>query len=166
MGIFADPNSRKLEFLVEVGVSGDQYQSINIPTGSPYVPVRYSYSQVWVALSPQVTYNFYNTEKLKIFAGFGLAITFHDYYNGTYDINYAATHVTNAPLKYDNFFNNQKAADFFNTISYPLVITAGVKFTRKLEVFGRYYSASTVSQNHYFQLRYDNAQIGLGYQIK
>lgn len=163
--LWANPNTGKLRFALEGTVSGNSYNSIYIYTGSPYVPVRYSYNDTWFALSPQVVYNFYNAQNFKVFAGLGLAFTFHDY-KGDYDINYAGTVVNGAPLKSDNFLNNQGGGSFFDTFNYPVVLKAGVSFAGRLEIFGRYYTPCKISQDHYFLLNNTNTQIGLSYLFK
>ncbi|MGZ3777566.1 MAG: hypothetical protein ACXVI9_08205, partial [Mucilaginibacter sp.] len=155
VNMWADHNTGAIRFILEGTVSGNKYNSIYIYTGSPYVPVRYSYKDTWVALSPQIVYNYYNTAAFKAFVGIGLAFTIHNY-TGTYDINYQNTQVTNAPLKSDNFLNNQGGSSFFDTFNIPVAFKAGMCFKEKIEVFARYYAPYQVSQDHFFQLNTGN----------
>ncbi len=150
----ANPNTGKLIFRAELAASGNQYKSLTIPTGSPYVPVRYSYNQLWAAVEPQIIYNIYNTENFKLFVDVGLAITFYKYYNATYDINYAASVSSNNPLNFPSFFN---------TFSTPLLFKAGATFNKKFEIFIDYYNKESVSKDFYFNVNFDIMQIGVNY---
>ena len=156
-GIYADPNVQSLEFIVQGIISGNHYQSSYIFTGSPYVPVKYSFSQVWFAIAPQVQYNLYNTPGTKVFAGFGVALTLHEYYSAKYDLDYAATKVTNADLS---------KSGILNSFTLPVMVKAGVRIGGKTELFAAYFTNSAAANDRYFQVNYNNIQLGLTYIIK
>jgi len=165
VNMWADHNTGRIRFLLEGMISGNKYNSIYIYTGSPYVPVRYSYKDTWLAISPQLVYNYYDTKAFKAFFGVGLTFTKHNY-SGTYDINYQNTQVTNAPLKSDNFLNNQGGSSFFDTFNLPVTFKAGMCFGEKIEIFARYFTPYKVSPSYYFSLNTTNTQIGLCYLFK
>ncbi|MGZ3753472.1 MAG: hypothetical protein ACXVAU_19460, partial [Mucilaginibacter sp.] len=148
------PNSDKLVFRVEATLAESQYKSIYIYTGSPFVPVRYSYDQLAIALAPQIIYNFYHEKDFRMYVGAGVALTFYQYFNATYDIDYAATKVTNAHLVTSNFFN---------TFRTPFVFKAGVMFNIKIGAFVKYVTAAPVTNDYYFSLNSSSMQIGLSY---
>src|SRR3569833_631359 len=165
INVWADRNTGRIRFLLEGMISGNKYNSIYIYTGSPYVPVRYSYKDTWLAISPQLVYSYYDTKAFKAFAGIGLAFTIHNY-SGNYDINYQNTQVKNAPLKSDNFLNYQGGSSFFDTFNFPVTFKAGMCFNERIEVFARYFTPYKVSQDDFFQLNTTNTQIGLCYLFK
>lgn len=152
--VFANPKTKKLAFRMEFILSADQYKSSTIYTGSPYVPVRYSYTQLWGAVVPQVIYNFYSTENLKIYGGAGLALTLKKYSNATYDLNYANTQAKNNPL------NNP---DFFYKAATPVLIKAGTVFGRHWGIFMSYLTPTKVSRDFYFQVKTNPVLVGLNY---
>jgi hypothetical protein len=149
---FASPHTGKLVFRAELILSGSKYNSVYIYTGSPYVPVRYSYNQLWFAVVPQIVYNFYNTDSFKIHVGLGIALTFYKYYNANYDLNYEATQVSKAPLN----------PSFFNNSNFPIVLKTGVKF-KDFDLFAGYFTNTTVSNDVYFRLNTYTTQIGIDY---
>ena len=153
---FANPKTRRLAFRMEFMASGNQYKSATIYTGSPYVPVRYSYTQLWGAIVPQVIYNFYNTKSLKIYGGGGLALTWYKYSNATYDLNYASTQVKNAPM--NNSYFLYKAAT-------PIMIKAGAGFSSHWGVFINYLTPAKVSRDFYFQVKTNPFLAGLNYYL-
>jgi len=165
INMWADKHTGRIRFLLEGMISGNKYNSIHIYTGSPYVPVRYAYKDTWIAISPQLVYNYYDTKAFKAFAGIGVAFTIHNY-SGNYDIDYQNTKVNNAPLKSDNFLNNQGGSSFFDTFNFPVTFKAGMCFNEKIEIFARYFTPYKVSQDHYLTLNTTNTQIGLSYLFK
>ena len=147
----------RFQLRVEGIISGNKYNSIYIYTGSPYIPTKYSFDQLWLAITPQVIYNVYNGPKFKIFVGLGLALTYDDYYNGKYDINYAATQVTNGKIT---------SKSFFSTFTDPIMFKLGAKISNRLDVFAAYFTNSAVSSDYYFEMHFDNTQVGLDYHFK
>ena len=154
---FANPKTQRLFFRSEFSLTGDQYKSSYIYTGSPYVPVRYSYDRLCAAITPQVIYSFYNAGNFKIYGGFGLAITLYKYSNGTYDLNYAGTQVKNAPLN---------GAGFLNTSALPILLKAGIGFNRNWGIFVNYLTPTTVSPDSYFQIKTHPLMVGLNYSFE
>jgi hypothetical protein len=146
--------SNRLIFRIEGMISENQYKSIYIYTGSPYIPVRYSYNQLCFAFTPQVIYNFYTKNDFAVFAGAGLAITFDKYPNATYDLNYENTKVTNASLN---------LAGFFSTFNTPLLFKAGIKLNKKFGIFVNYFTSTRATQDLYFNLNSSAIQAGLSY---
>ncbi|MFB9843462.1 hypothetical protein [Mucilaginibacter ginsenosidivorans] len=153
---FANPKTKRLAFRMEFMASGNQYKSSTIYTGSPYVPVRYSYTQLWGAVAPQVIYNFYSTENLKIYGGAGLALTWYKYSNATYDLNYASTQVKNAPINNPNFL--YKAAT-------PIMLKAGAVFGGHWGVFINYLTPAKVSRDDYLLVKTNPLLAGLNYYL-
>jgi len=151
---FANQKTRRLAFRMELMASANQYKSSTIYTGSPYVPVRYSYTQLWGAIVPQVIYNFYSTENLRIYGGAGLALTWYRYSNATYDLNYASTQVKNAPINNPNFL--YKAAT-------PIMLKAGAVFGGHWGVFINYATPAKVSRDDYLLVKTNPLLAGLNY---
>lgn len=154
LDLFANPHTEKLTFRVEGMISENQYKSIYIYTGSPYVPVRYSYTQLCLALAPQVIYNFYTKNDFAIFAGVGVAATFYKYSNATYDLNYADTKVTNGRLN---------PAGFFSAFNVPVLFKAGIKLNKNMGLFVNYFTSTQATQDIHFNLNASTIQAGLIY---
>jgi hypothetical protein len=150
--LLTSPNTGRLVFRTELMISGSHFNSQYIYTGSPYVPVHYSYNQIWAAFAPQIVYNIYNTTNVKLHLNLGIAITYYDYYKANYDLNYALTKVSNAPF----------GSDFFNKTAFPILIKGGIK-VRRIDLFAGYITNNMISDDHYFQLHTSNMQFGINY---
>ncbi len=154
---FANPNTGKLIFRAEVMISQNQYRSDYLNLRDPYIPVNYTFNQLSIALAPQVIYNFYNADNLKIFAGFGVALTYYNYSNASFasqDGTVAAPNIT------------QNNPYYFNKHAALVIFKAGVQFKKNLALFANYLTASSVSDDPYFQLRVNTIQVGLNYFFK
>ena len=78
-----NPDIGKLLFRLEFSLSASNYSS-TYHIYSLLTNITYSEDAVTFAFEPQIVYNFYDTEKLKIFAGGGVAVSFYNYSNPTF----------------------------------------------------------------------------------
>ncbi|HZX59874.1 MAG TPA: hypothetical protein VFE54_14155 [Mucilaginibacter sp.] len=153
MDVFTNPNTQKLVFRLEAALAQSQYKYSYMNQVYPYVGFKTSFDEVAFTIMPQVIFNFYNTENLKIFGGLGAAISFFKYTNSSY-----------GPQQPNAAY--QGTADnpyFFNNFDSGLVVKAGIKFNKRWAVFGSYFSNVAVTQAGYFSLTSSCKQIGLNY---
>jgi hypothetical protein len=156
VNFLANPNTGKLIFRVELGISENQYRSDYNNLVEPYIPVRYTFNQLNIALEPQIIYNFYNADNFKIFAGFGFALTYYKYSNASFASQDGT--VSGPDITQDNPY-------FFNTYNTLAMLKAGVQFNN-LALFADYITASALSPEAYFQMNTTTVQVGVNYFFK
>ena len=139
----------------EMTVSGMHYYTSYNDKVAPYVPIVYKYSAISVAVTPQMIYNFYNTDNLKIFAGIGFSFSFYGYNNASY-----------AEKNGNPVANNSANPYYFVTFSTPIVFKAGVRLNKKIEIYADYVSGTPVSNDEVFRLSFASFQAGVNYYFK
>lgn len=98
------------------------------------------------AVLPQVIYNFYNSENVKIYAGLGLSANF-----SSYKTTKSVT-VDTYTVNYNNIFD-------FNTAWVSVPVEAGVILNKRLDIIARYLLPADYGEGDY-NVRVSNLQIG------
>ncbi len=154
INFFANPSTRQLQFRLELGAAQSKFNSLYNSKVYPYIPMKASFDELAFSVTPQIIYNFYNTEKLKIYAGAGLSFTvfnFSNPYLGSQSQPNSATDIqANNPY-------------FFNTADDGFLLKAGVQFGSHWGIFAQYVSNIAITKGGYFQLSSSNDQVGLNY---
>ena len=157
MNVFANPNTGKLVFRLELSLAENQYKSAYINKNSPYIPINYTYNQLAIGFAPQVIYNFYNTENFKIYGGLGLALTFYNYSNENFESQDGKT--PGSAILRNNPFD-------FSAYNTQILIKLGVQFNKNLGGFINYLPPSSITHDDYFILSFSTMQIGVNYFFK
>ena len=154
INVFANPNTRRLQFRVEAGIAQGSFKSLYVSKVYPYIPFRASFDENVFSITPQVIYNFYNDDKFKVYGGLGVAVNYFKYSNpylGSQSQPNSATDIeANEPYS-------------FNTSDEAIVIKAGLQFGKHLGVFAQYLSSVHVTRNDYWLLTSVSEQTGINY---
>jgi hypothetical protein len=116
------PKSDKVEFRAEMAFAESSYNSVNLST---------------ISFVPQGIYNFYHSQDLKIYLGFGFLLTY-------------------------NLYSNLSA---FNGVNDSFMFKAGAKFNNRWEVFANTLTFPSGEFVHDSSLKAFNEQIGLIYHF-
>jgi hypothetical protein len=155
INVFASPNSERLSFRFEFSAALIKYTSTYDNKFSPYVNITYGYTNLAVAISPQIIYNFYNGDNIKIFAGGGIEISKYTYFSREYKNNKDGSQVPTSA----NPFNQ-------NSFSLPVMLKAGTSINKKIELYADYLLAGPVSDDYVFRLNTSSLQVGINYRFK
>jgi hypothetical protein len=104
MDIAGNPAVRKLIFRAELSFGYTKFHTVSVDKGiSSESKIDYTFDQYSVSISPQVIYNFYNKENLKIYGGIGFRFNRSFYKNNNYTITsiYPSDNVTSIPNYFD-----------------------------------------------------------------
>ena len=148
------PNSGKVEFRAELLFAETRFNENYVLKISPAIPFNASYNQLSTSFMPQVIFNLYNAEKLKIYFGIGIAATYYSYgktYFGSQNPN----------LSDDGLGKDEPWV--FNYWDNSFLIKAGAKFNKNWGIFFNYLTSTVSAQGGYFQFDNTNKQIGLVY---
>ncbi|MGN6638501.1 MAG: hypothetical protein ACTHJ8_06285 [Mucilaginibacter sp.] len=154
MNLFANPATKKLQIRLEFSVAPGSYKYLFTDKVSPYLPTEVSYNELALTASPQIIYNFYNTDNFKVFAGVGIEFSKFSFTNSYFGTQ--SHDDSESGLASTNPF-------FFSSWDNSFVLKAGVQFTKNLEVFANYQTGANSTNGGYFQLNSTSAQVGLIY---
>jgi len=155
INVFASPNSERLSFRFELSAALIKYTSTYDNAYTPHVNITYGYTNLAIAFSPQIIYNFYNGENLKVFAGGGIEISKYTYFSREYKNNKDGSQVPTSA----NPFNQ-------NNFSLPIVVKAGISISKKIDIYADYLLAGPVSDDYVFRLNTSSVQVGVNYRFK
>ena len=157
INIFANPNTQKLVFRVELMLGDSKVNANYINKNLPYIPITYSYNQYSAALTPQIIYNFYNAANFKIYGGVGVPFTFYKFSGENFGNADGKTPI--GEIVQDNPFA-------FNTFGTPVVFKVGVMFSHNWSIYGDYITSSTISPDGYFANSFSSIQAGVTYTFR
>lgn len=155
INVFASPNSERLSFRFELSAALIKYTSTYDNAFSPYVNITYGYTNLAIAVSPQIIYNFYNGENLKVFAGGGIEVSKYTYFSREYKNNKDGSQVPTSA----NPFNQ-------NSFSLPVMLKAGISVNKKIDIYADYLLSGPVSDDYVFRLNTSSLQVGVNYRLK
>jgi hypothetical protein len=154
VNFFANPSTRQLQFRLEAGVAQSQYNSLYNSKVFPYIPFRASFDELTFNLSPQIIFNFYNTENLKIYGGVGVYFKFYKYSNAY--LGSQSQPNSAADIEANNPF-------FFGTFDNGPLFKVGLQFNQHWGIYGQYLSSSGITKNGYYALTSVAKQVGINY---
>ncbi len=144
LDIFINPNVQQFIFRSELSFSysnGLFNRTVQTVTGS-YVTYNYKFTQYSTSLTPQLLFNFYNTDKLKFYIDGGITLNVSSY-------------------GYDNAAEvDQNGLQLQSTWAY-FPLQAGVVFNKKTEIYFTYTSGASFSNNSYFSVSNQYMCLGL-----
>jgi hypothetical protein len=150
-----NPNIGRTLLRLELSVGGIHYTTNYDDKVYPYTNNVYKYTDITVALTPQIMYRFYNADNFKFFGGLGIPLVLNNYT----DVLYAQKNGSPVPG------NSANTSDFviFNT---PLMIKTGVLINNKIEIYADYLTSASVSNDEVFRLNFTSIQVGMNYYFR
>jgi len=135
LGIDFLPNrvTQQLSLRIEAVFTGDQHTFKD-----SYHQTSLVFHQYTVALAPQVYYNFYNGENVKVFAGGGLLLNFSTYPN-SYSV--VTEGINPMPVEIHNYPD-------YHTLWESFILKAGVIVNKHIEIYGAYVPVTTLTNNY------------------
>ena len=147
--LFVNPDTRQLFFRMEVGLAQSAYKLLYVDKVSPYTSTQTSFDELWLSFTPQVGYNLYNGANFKFYLAAGVAFTFYKHSNEFFGTPGSQNYSTDV-------FN-------FNGFDNPLLLKAGMQFSKHIGIYGTYLSSVATTRGGYFALSKTAEQIGLKY---
>jgi hypothetical protein len=154
VNVIPNPNTGEVEFRAELSFSETQFNALYKLTVSPYVPEKAHFNQLSIYFLPQIIYNFYNANNLKIYGGVGAGLVHFSFSNASF-----------GPQNPNNSDDGIGANDpyFFNGTDGALLLTAGAKFNNKFGFFFKYFTNTATTKGGYFGFVDSSQQIGFVY---
>ncbi|WPU94161.1 hypothetical protein SNE25_01310 [Mucilaginibacter sabulilitoris] len=112
------------------------------------------FKQYTLALMPQVVYNFYSTDNLKLFIDLGFSANFSAYNNYDYVTTYSdnSTSIRNKFPEFEQFY-------------FSLPLKAGVLLNKHFEIYGSYWLSSSTTNYSQFSAGLSAYQAGINYMF-
>jgi hypothetical protein len=133
---FFNKNVRQLLFRAELNVTGSKADASSafIDYLGNAVTNRITYDQFTASLVPQLIYNVHNTDKLKVFLGLGVPVSFSNYSNTKYFIGTTQYDFTGLSKTYISIAGKAgvtfKTFEVFAAYNKPLSDFVGLDVTR------------------------------------
>ncbi len=154
LNVTPNPNSDRVEFRADLSFAESQFSSSYKLNVNPYIAVRASFNQLDISFSPQIIYNVYNGEHLKLYVGIGANIThfaFSKVFFGSQNPNVLDGGI--GETNPYNFYQNDTSG----------LLKAGVKIDKKFEIFAEYFTSTVLTHGGYFQFNTNIEQMGVAY---
>jgi len=153
MDLFANPAIGKLIYRVELSLVQSKNEISTTTDVQANARLSHTFNQYTAMVVPQLIYNIYNTDPLKIYLGAGFAMSFSKYSN-------------NKSSRYNSFRDettvteNQINFEAFST-SFPFRL--GMVFSKRIEVVAIYMPTSSIANYNFFNIGVKRYTIGLNY---
>ena len=138
--LFINPNIQKVVFRTELSFS------YNNPTfiasglsGGAVVTNTYTFKQYNLSITPQLIFNVYNKDAVKIYIDGGMAFNFSQYGNSTYNINIPNSQ-SNIPYNLERLW-----------FSFPLQV--GVVLNKRIDLFASYTPFTSYTDYYFVSIR-------------
>ena len=131
LDFFPNKNVQRLFLRAEVSFTVDNYNLSNTMAGDV---LNLSFNQYMVSVIPQIFYNVYNTESLKVFLNVGVSVNFSSYKNYSFTEQFGSSSGANlySALPLDKTWE-----------SFP--IKAGIILNKKLEIYAGYTPSESIT---------------------
>jgi hypothetical protein len=158
VGVSFMPNANVGRVALRVGLSvaQTQFRAMYQLKVSPFIPVKATFDQLALSVTPEVIYYLYNAENFKIYGGVGLVITGFSYSNARFGGQNPAVPDGNIGSTEPFYFNSSDGA---------LKLQAGVQLAKKFEIFANYFTSTATTKGGYWKLSTQNSQIGVLFLI-
>ncbi|CAM4157329.1 hypothetical protein SAMN06265348_105162 [Pedobacter westerhofensis] len=151
--LFANPAIGKLIYRVELSLVQSKNDISTTTSTQAQAILTHTFDQYTAMIVPQLIYNVYNTNPLKIFLGAGFAMNISKYSN-------------NRSSRYNSFRNEttvtekQIALEAFNT-AFPLRV--GAVFNKRIEFSAIYTPVTSITNYNLFNIGVQRYTVGLNY---
>ncbi len=157
VNFFANPSTKQLQFRLELSAAQSQFKSLYPLKVSPYIPFKASFDKLTLSFAPQIIYNFYNAENLKVYGGLGIALCYFKFSNsylGSQKQPNSATDIEeNDPY-------------YFNKVDDTFILKAGVQIHRNWGIFAQYMTSVLDTKGGYFGMNSTVEQVGINYYFQ
>lgn len=163
--VFFNKNVQKFILRTELSLSYNKHNAVLRQTTKPgLIPVPrediYSFNQFLVSLNPQLLYNFFNAERIKIYLAGGLQMNYAKYSNDLYTKNWYYNDT------YDgNVIGTTKTALITNSLLMNATAKAGVTVANKLDIFVGYASSVNIANDTKFSTHLTFYRLGVSYLL-
>jgi len=151
--LLANPAIGKLIYRAELSLLMGKHESTIREPSPSKIYMTHTFNQITINLTPQVIYNFYNTNRLKAFIGGGPGFNFSGYSNNKatlYSDFRKETEVTSNAIDLEKF-----------NFSFP--VTAGLVFHKRVEISAGYAFSSPITNYSNFSINMQRYHIGVNY---
>lgn len=149
--LLLNKNTGRVVFRAEAAFTSNHYSTAEQP-GNSTTSTSIDFRQYTTSLTPQIFYNFYSTNKLKIFLNAGLSFNFSSYnkYYFVQNFSEVSTIKTEGIPSFSKFWTSS-------------LVKAGLVICNKVEVYAGYSFGSSITQYVHFDAVNSYYQGGINY---
>lgn len=148
VNILSNPNVGRLVFKPEINLSGNKVNGTQeFYSGT----LEFGFTQYTASLAPQLLYNFYNTESLKIYGDAGISV------------NFSASTDAKSVFKDKTTSETQENKLDMSKTWTSFMFKAGAIVSRNLDIYVAYYPSATYTSNNAYSFSASNLRFGINY---
>lgn len=151
--LYANPNIGKLLFRAEVSFTTSKSEITKLNSDPTIEYKTHAFDSYSVILTPQVIWNAYNSDPIKVFIGGGLAVNLAGYSNN----------IITSKLKSSSELRIEKDKVDLNGLFLAPQASAGVVINKKVEIFGNYMLKSNLTTYIEYSIQMTRYNVGLKY---
>ncbi|WP_162051796.1 outer membrane protein [Pontibacter pamirensis] len=159
---FLNRNVQQLVFRLEAGLTqGSYYMKTNETSGGgSYYDLTYDLKQRTASLMPQLVYNFYNKDNLKLYVGAGFAFNYSTYSGNVYHRKYI-----NPTLDFETLYETADYQELSPSWS-TYTLRAGVVVNRKYEISALYLAPNSITKYTNHAVTNGSLSLGINYLFR
>ena len=160
---FLNRNVQQMVFRLEAGLTQGSYHMKKKEIsggGTSYYELTYDVTQRTASVTPQVIYNLYNRDDLKLYLGGGFALNYSSYSKNIYRRKY-----TDPTIDLETLYEIDNYKELTSTWS-TYMIRAGVVVNRKYEISAMYLAPSPITRHAYHEVATGSLNIGVNYLFR
>ena len=161
--VFLNRNVQQLVFRLEAGLTNASYQMKKKEIsggGTSYYELTYDVAQLTASVTPQVIYNLYNRDNLKLYLGGGYAFNFSNYSKNIYRRKYIDPTIDLETLyETDNYMVLTSSWSTY-------MLRAGVVLNRKYELSAMYLAPSPITKYANYEVATGTFNVGINYLFR
>jgi len=151
--IYFNPNIGKLLFRTELSFLMNKGDFSSILNEAYRPDVTHSFKQYSAVLTPQILYNLYNTNRVKVFLAAGAGFNFSAYADNVSTSRYSLT----------NTITVEKDKVKLETFNLSPQVSAGLTFNKKIQLSATYSFRSAISRYIYYNVYIERISVGVNY---
>lgn len=153
LDVFANPAIGKTIFRLELALYMSKNNVSTTTANVATAEIGHTFDQKAVAFTPQVIYNFYNTDPLKVFAGAGIGFVISSFTNNQ------STNFNSFRQETEVIKNNVELEAFGFTVPFR----AGVVINKKIELSAVYTLPSTITNYTGYSITLQRFSVGVNF---
>lgn len=151
--IFANPAIRKLIYRLELSLSTSKNEVSNTSGGQFPESIVHQFDQTTVSLTPQLIYNVYNKDNMKVFLGGGVGVNVSGYTNNK--------EITKSFFRQETSVEENKTD--LEKINFSMPFTVGIVLHKKIEILAGYTFNSAITTYQGYSINIQRYKIGVNY---
>jgi hypothetical protein len=151
--IYANPAIQRLVYRVELSLYTSKNNISTVTENIARAVQKHTFDQQTIQLMPQVLFNFYNKEKIKLYLGGGFGVNYYKYKNNVTSITNTFRNETEDNVDYVDF----------EELSFAVQVSAGLVVNKRFEFYGKFSPQTAITNYTYYNIVMQRVGLGVNF---